>query len=198
MSGFQLRLDLDGADKLSKMAAIFTPALFDRALVGGVAYAAKSVPPAVAKAIGAGGRYNMKAAAIKNDISKQPRFFDGGRSASISMSRKPRTAAQFGGRQTSKGYSFSIIKGERQLFTRGFVGRGKLEGLPLYRVRAGSEAKAAGGKSKLDVIHGVSVGSAFMGGSRFADVMQAEVEARMSQQFLTGIDRELARAARGF
>jgi hypothetical protein len=28
--------------------------------------------------------------------------------------------------------------------------------------------------------------------------MQAEVEARMSQQFLTGIDRELARAARGF
>jgi hypothetical protein len=195
MSNFQLRVDLEGAEKLSKMAALLTPKLFDRALKGGVTYAARAVPPAVSKAVGS--RYSMRAARIKQDI-KKPRFFDGGRSASIGLSRKAPTAAQFAGRQTKRGYSFAIFRGQRELFTRGFIGRGRLAGLPLYRVKTGSESQAAGGRSKLEVIHGPSVGSMFLGESKFGEVMQKEVENRMSQQFITGVQRELARAGRGF
>jgi len=197
VANFQLNVSLEGAEKLSAMAAILTPKLFDRALAGGVKYSARSVPPAVAKAATAPGRYNIRAAAVKDDV-KRPSFGDGGRTAVIRISRRPRTAAQFGGRQTRRGYSFAVVRGERQVFTRGFIGKGKLQGLPLYRVKAGSESRANGGRSRLEVIHGVSTGSMFLGDSRFGEAMKREVEQRMSDQFLKGVDRELSRAARGF
>ena len=190
MANFQLNVSLEGAEKLSAMQAILTPKLFDRALAGGVRYAARSVPTAVSKAATAPGRYNIRAKAVRDDV-KRPVFGDGGRTARIPISRRPRTAAQFGGRQTRRGYSFAIIRGERQTFTRGFLAPGK-QGimLPFYR-----EGKA---RYPINIIHGVSTGSMFLGDSRFGEVMKKEVEQRMSDQFLKGVDRELGRATRGF
>lgn len=196
MAAFQLQIDLDGAEKLTPLQALLSPATFDRALRGGVQYAAKAAPPAISKAVG--GRYNWRAGDIKNDI-RAPRFFDGGRSVTIGLSKRPRTAAVFGGRVTAKGYAFSIVRGERQLFRRGFEAPGKQgQMLPFYRVRPGSEARSAGGRSPIDVIHGPSLGSVFLGDSRFGQAMQREVEDRMRVQFMVGIDRELSRVARGF
>jgi hypothetical protein len=196
MAGFNLTIDLDGQSKLSDMQALLSPGLFTRALKGGTQYAAKAAPPAIAKAVGA--RYGLKARDIKDDISG-PRFTDGGTTAILTLSRRPRTAAAFGGRQTTRGYSFAVVRGERQLFRRGFVARGAqgIE-LPFYRVRPGRERRIDGGRSPIDVIHGVSLGSVFVGDSRFGKLMQDEVEQRMSEQFMMGIDRELKRAARGF
>lgn len=190
MANFQLNVTLEGQDKLSKMAALLTPKLFDKALAGGVKYAARAVPAAVAKAATAPGRYNIRSKAVKDDV-KRPSFGDGGTTARIPISRRARTAAQFGGRQTTRGYSFAIVKGERQRFRRGFLAPGK-QGimLPFYR-----EGKA---RYPINVIHGVSTGSMFLGDSRFGEVMKKEVEQRMSEQFLKGVDRELGRAARGF
>ena len=188
MAGFNLTIDLDGQKKLTRLQSVFTPALFDRAIKGGLQYAVRATPPAIAKAVGA--RYSMKARDIKGDIST-PRFTDGGTTAIIRLSRRPRTAAAFGGRQTRRGYSFAVVKGERQLFRRGFLAPGK-QGIMLPFYRKGKE------RYPIDVIHGVSLGSVFGGDSRFGQVMQQEVEQRMSQQFMVGIDRELKRAARGF
>jgi len=188
MAGFNLTIDLDGQKQLGAMLAFLSPTTFERALKGGVQYAAKATPPAISKAVGA--RYNWKATSIKSDI-KGPRFVDGGTTAIINLSRRPRTAAQFGGKPASRWYGFTIIKGERQKFRRGFVARGAqgIE-LPFFRV----------GKSRLpiEVIHGPSLGSVFMGDSRFGDVMKKEVESRMAEQFIKGIERELARKRRGF
>ena len=188
MAGFNLTISLDGQNQLKAMEAFLSPVTFARALQGGTKYAAKAATPAIAKAVGA--RYTWKAGDIKADV-KGPRFTDGGTTAILNLSRRPRTAAAFGGRQIKRGYSFAIFKGERQTFRRGFLAQGK-QGiqLPFYRV----------GKDRypIDVIHGPSLGSVFMGDSRFGEVMQKEVEARMSEQFIKGIERELARKQRGY
>ena len=193
MAAFQLRIDLDGADKLTAMQALLSPATFERALKGGMQYAAKATPPAISKAVGA--RYNWKARDIKND-TRGPRFSDGGRTATITLSRRARTAAVFGGRMTTRGYTFSVIRGERQTFTHAFVAPGK-QGimLPFYRTKPNTPG---GGRYPIDVIHGASLGSVFLGNSRFGAVMKDEVEERMRRQFIVGIDRELSRKSRGF
>lgn len=200
MTRTNLSLTVEGADKLSAMAAVLTPALFAKALQGGVSYAAKATPPAISKAVVL--RYNIKAAAVKDDISK-PTFADGGTTVSFGLSRRPRTAAAFGGREIKAGYSFAVIKNERQLFRRGFLGTFNGTELPFSRTGQPKRVMRAGryaGKMRepIDVIHGVSLGSVFMGDARFADEMQAEVGARIGQQFITGVDREFKRAGRGF
>lgn len=191
MAALNFTIDLDGQKQLSAMTAFLSPATFDRALKGGVKYASKAATPAIAKSVGQ--RYSLRARDIKADINggKDPRFFDGGTSAVISLSRRPRTAAAFGGRQNKRGYSFAIFKGERQKFRRGFLAQGK-QGIPLPFYR---ESKA---RYPIAVIHGPSLGSVFLGASRFGDVMKKEVELRMAEQFIKGIERELASKRRGF
>ena len=188
MAAFSLQINLDGKEKLSAMQAFLAPATFERALKGGTQFAAKATPPAVAKSVGA--RYTWKAGDIKGDI-KGPRFSDGGTTATLRLSRRPRTAAAFGGRQNRRGYSFAIFRGQRETFRRGFLAPGK-QGtlLPFYR-----KGKA---RYPIDVIHGPSLGSVFLGDSKYGTVMKKEVEARMAQQFMKGIERELGRKQRGF
>jgi hypothetical protein len=202
MAAFQLRIDLDGADKLTAMQALLSPATFERALKGGMQYAAKATPPAISKAVGA--RYTWKAADIKDDI-RRPRFFDGGRSVSIGLSKRPRSVAVFGGRPKPDGYSYAIFRGQRETFKGGFDGTFNGVRLPYYRT---GDAKRTMGKGRyagtsikrepVDVIHGPSLGSVFLGNSRFGAVMKDEVEERMRRQFIVGIDRELSRKSRGF
>ena len=189
MAGFNLTISLDGQNQLTAMQAFLSPATFERALKGGTQYAAKATPPAIAKAVGA--RYTWKAGDIKSKDIKGPRFTDGGTTAILNLSRRPRTAAAFGGRQIKRGYSFAIFRGQRETFTRGFLAQGK-QGIQLPFNRLGKE------RYPIDVIHGPSLGSVFMGDSKFGAVMQKEVEARMSEQFIKGIERELARKRRGY
>ena len=194
MAAFQLRINLSGQEKLSAMQALVAPELYDKAIKGGIRYAAKATPPAISKAVGA--RYNWKARDIKEDI-RTPRFSDGGLSVTIGLSKRPRTALVFGGiDKKPKGFSFMVVRGERQTFRHGFLAPGK-QGLmlPFYRTKPGTKE---GGRYPIDVIHGVSLGSVFLGDSRFGAVMKAEVEERMRQQFIVGIDRELKRASRGY
>ena len=189
MAAFSLQINLDGQEKLSAMTALLSPATFERALKGGTQYAAKATPPAVSKAVG--GRYTWKAGDIKGDI-KGPSFSDGGRTATLRLSRRARTAAVFGGRwDKRKGYSFAIFRGQRETFSHGFLAPGK-QGtlLPFYR-----EGKA---RYPINVIHGPSLGSVFLGNSKYGDVMKQEVETRMAEQFIKGIERELKRKQRGF
>jgi hypothetical protein len=190
-----LQINLDGQEKLSAMTALLSPATFERALKGGTQYAAKATPPAVAKAVGA--RYTWRAEDIKGSASKGtkgdikgPTFSDGGTTATLRLSRRARTAAVFGGRP-ARGYSFAIYRGQRETFRRGFLAPGKQDTLlPFYR-----EDKA---RYPIDVIHGPSLGSVFLGNSRYGTVMQKEVETRMAEQFIKGIERELNRKQRGF
>ena len=200
MAGFNLTINMSGQDKLTAMKALLSPATFAKAQKGGTNYAAKAAPPAIAKAVGA--RYSMKAKDIKGDISK-PRLADGGTTAIIRLSRRPRTAAAFSGRLSASGYSFAIFKGKRSSVLGGFEGTFNGVRLPYYRTGAAKRAMKKGryqGKIRepITVISGVSLGSMFLGNSRFGDVMQKEVGERMQQQFLVGVDRELKRAARGF
>jgi len=65
---------------------------------------------AIAKNIGA--HYSLSASRIKQDVS-QPQFKDGGRTATLSTSRKPITAMQYKAKQTAKGLSMAIYKGQR-------------------------------------------------------------------------------------
>ena len=193
MAAFSLQINLDWQEKLSAMTALLSPATFERALKGGTQYAAKATPPAIAKAVGA--RYTWKAGDIKGkggDV-KGPTFSDGGTTATLRLSRRARTAAVFGGRwDKRKGYSFAIFRGQRETFRHGFLARGK-QGLmlPFYS----EEGK---GRYPIEVIHGPSLGSVFLGNSRYGTVMKKEVESRMAEQFIKGIERELKRKQRGF
>jgi hypothetical protein len=196
MAAFSLQINLDGQEKLSAMTALLSPATFERALKGGTQYAAKATPPAVAKAVGA--RYTWRAEDIKGSASKGtkgdikgPTFSDGGTTATLRLSRRARTAAVFGGRQTARGYSFAIFRGQRETFRRAFLAPGK-QGtmLPFYRTGKG--------RYPIEVIHGPSLGSVFLGDSKYGDVMKKEVETRMAEQFIKGIERELGRKQRGF
>ena len=188
MAGLKLQINLDGVEKLSAMKAFLEPAAFDRALKGGTRYATKATPPAISKAVGA--RYTMKAGEIKKDI-KGPNFSEGGKSATLILSRRPRTAAAFNGKQTSQGYRFAVYRGQNVTVKNGFLAKGK-QGimLPFYR-----EGK---GRYPINVIHGPSLGSVFVGNSKYGDVMKKEVGDRMQKQLVVGIERELKRSARGF
>ena len=190
-----ISFDLSGAQDILKMKVFTDPNLYNKALRGGMTYAAKAVPPAVAKQIGS--RYNLTAARIKAGIGS-PRFRDQGQSATVPFSSKPLTVQSYGGRQAAHAYSFAIFRGQRMTWQRAFLQtRGKLAGRPLFRVKAGPETKEAGGRSKVDIIHGPSIGSIFGGASKYGPEIKAAVEKRISEQFATGLERVLAAAKRG-
>ena len=88
---FRLDLQLTGVEDLLKLKAFTDPKLYEKALQGGLKYAASSVPPAAAKAIRQ--EYTIPSARVKQDI-KGP--FIRGDEATLIFSRKPPTLVQFG------------------------------------------------------------------------------------------------------
>jgi hypothetical protein len=189
MAGIGINFSISGIQDLQKMQEILKPALFAKALKGGMSYAAKGAKTAAAKEIGA--RYNIKAARIKQDI-RGPQFLDGGATARLVFSRKPPSALSYGGKDTGKGLRMKVLKSEGiKPVTRGFIGTGRIAGLPFRRVNAK-------GNQPIAFVSGPSIGSIFMGSGDNAQVMQQIVSDRINEQFVKGVERVLSAAARGY
>lgn len=201
MAGTLIKLNLSGLSQLQQMKAFLAPATFAKAQAAGIRYAAKATPPAVAKAITT--RYNLTSARVKQD-TKGP--FIRSDEATLIFSRKPPTLLQYGfkpgkrggpqpglgqglgwGKPQPKGKpaSAKILKaGARIEYPNTFLAKG----LPFTRT--------AGGKLKVE--HGPSIGSLFLGRSQFGAVIRTEVQTRINQQFITGMQRALDSASRGY
>lgn len=201
MASTLINLSLSGLSQLQHMQAFLAPAAFAKAQDAGIRYAAKATPPAVAKAITA--RYTISSARVKQE-TKGPFISNG--EATLIFSRKPPTLLQYafkpgtrGGPQPGLGQGLGwgkpqpkgkpatakILKtGSRITYPNTFL----MKGLPFTRI--------AGGKLKVE--HGPSIGSIFLGHSQYSPTIKAEVEARINQQFITGMQRALDSASRGY
>lgn len=203
----RLTLELTGLSSLQKLQQITDPALFRKAQKGGVSYASKAVPPAVAKGITSA--YNITSARVKKDISGI-RFAGDGTSATIGFSRRPPTLTQFkpnpGRRGPQKGMgrgmgwaspkppgrpvSATIIRQKgRQTFPGAFVVNGNAGNrLVLRRTSSGD----------LQGVYGPSIGSIFLGQSHIGPDLRADVQRRITEQYIKGFQRVLDSAARGY
>lgn len=181
---------LTGAQDLFKLKAFLAPKLFQKAIRGGLSYAAKAGSVSVAKSIGS--VYTLKAARIKQDI-KGP--FIRGDEATIIFSRKPPTALQYGARDPMKpgrGLTVAIIRGQRKPVARGFIVRsGRLAGMPFHRA---NNTHA----SPIHMVIGPSIGSIALGDSEFGAMIRAELSDRMNVAYIKGVERVLDSAARGY
>lgn len=199
MAGITVDLQLSGFEKL---ANITDPKLLDKAVKGGIKYAAKAGATQAAKSVAS--RYIIKSARIKQDI-KGPFIY--GDTATLVFSRRPPTLNQFsfiqgrrGGPQPGMGrgmgwgrpaprgkpISARIFKdGPRQTYRGVFM----VNGLPMRYIRA---------TNKFEVAYGPSIGSDIFGTGRYATTIRDEITARMNEQFATGIERVLDSASRGY
>jgi hypothetical protein len=195
-----ISLTLEGLSGLQKMQAFLSPETFEKAKAAGVRYAAKATPPAVAKSVTS--RYGIKSARIKQD-TKGP--FIRRDEATLVFSRKPPTLLQYGfkpgrrgGTQAGLGQGLGwaapkpsgkpatarLLKaGTRITYPNTFLAKG----LPFTRTARG-----------LSVEHGPSTGSLFLGRSEFGDAIRSEVQLRINEQFIKGMQRALDSAARGY
>lgn len=154
----------------------------DKAVRDGVRYAARGGRTAIAKNIGA--HYGLTAGRIKQDVM-QPTFQEGGKVAVIRTMRKPITAMQFKAKETRKGLSMAIYRGQRTVVKSGFIAKG----LPFKR-----KGKA---RMPIDVVHGPSIHAIYTGG-KHAQAISSATEERVQEQLEKGIMRSLQGMARGF
>jgi hypothetical protein len=204
MAGFRVDLDLQvsGFDALK---AVTDPKLFGKAVTGGIKYASKAGVVQAAKSVGQ--RYNLKAARIKEDIRVSAITKD---QATLVFRRRAPTINQFGlslgkrggpqpglgrgmgwGKPKPKGrpITATIFRGgQRQAYTGTFMVMGRNgQSIPV---------RSKGGK--LIAVYGSSVGSDIFGRGKYATVIQSEVSARINEQFITGMQRVLDSASRGY
>jgi hypothetical protein len=180
------RLDITTTG-LDAMAAILDPARFRKDVTAGLRYASSGVKTTAAKEIGA--RYTLTAARIKQDIGK-PQV--SGDAITIRFGRRPPTLRGYSGRPLARGgISYSVFRGQREKRSDVFwLPIGGAPGLPFRRVKPGRQG--------LIVLYGPSVGSIFAGKSMFGESIRGTTTARAQEQFIKGIERELARRSRGF
>jgi hypothetical protein len=202
MAGITVDLQLSGLETLKPLLAFTDPKLLAKAVKGGIKYAAKAGATQAAKSVAS--RYTIKSARIKQDI-KGPFIY--GDTATLVFSRRPPTLNQFsltvgkrGGTQPGLGHAMGwgkpspkgkpitakIFKdGQRQTYRGVFM----VNGLPMRYIRA---------KNKFEVAYGPSIGSDIFGTGRYATTIRAEVTTRMNEQFITGMQRVLDSASRGY
>ena len=198
---------ITGAEDLKRLRSFLDVKLYDKATRGGISYASKAVPPAVAKGISSS--YNIASARVKKDISRT-QFVDNGQTALIRFSRRPPTLAQFkpdpGIRQPQPGLgrgkgwgkpakpgkplSVTIVKGKgRQSIGGVFLATGaSANRLVLRRT----------GNGQLQGVYGPSTGSIFLGNSAIGPQLRDDVQKRINEQFIKGYQRVLDSAARGY
>ena len=198
---------LEGLSSLQKALQVVDPANFAKWSAEGVRYASKSVPPTVAKGIAAD--YAIKSARIKQDI-KPPRIASDGSSATIAFSRRPPTLMQFspkpGKRGPQPGLGRGLGWGRAQpagkpltaLVLRS-AGRQPYRGAFVATTPSGNTIVAKrDGHGGIKAIYGPSIGSIFLGHSKISEQLQADVKARIQEQFITGFNRAMERSARGY
>lgn len=180
------RIDINatvlGSQELSAALAKLSAQDIPKAIRSGVRDAARAGRTTLAKSIGQ--RYSLSAGRIKQDVPTA-RISDGGQTAVITTSRKPITAMQFKPRQTRRGLSMSIYRGQRTLVKSGFMAKG----LPFRR--KGKE------RMPLDVIHGPSIHAIYTGG-KWSPALQARTEVRIEDALESGILRALGAMGRGY
>lgn len=195
-------LDIAGTKQLSAMQQLLDPKAFDKAIRSGVSYATKSVPPATAKAISS--RYTITSTRVKAAISA-PAIRGTGLDlqATMRISRQPPTVLQFKARQRGPDLVHSLFKGQATVTRHGFIGIARGQRLPLYPVRSkpyGPDLSSGRTKPRpsLDVVHAPSIGSIAFGKSLYGPQIEAEIKARIIEQFQKGVDRQFKAASRGF
>jgi hypothetical protein len=182
MASIDINAKIIGDKELSAALARLSSHDIPKAIKAGVRDAARAGRTTLAKSIGQ--RYSLTAGRIKKDVT-QPQYRDGGQTAIIRTNRKPITAMQFKPKQTSKGLSMSIYRGQRTVVKSGFLAKG----MPFRRV--GKE------RMPLDVIHGPSIHAIYTGG-KWAPALQARTEVRIEEALESGILRALGGMGRGF
>ena len=202
----KVSVTLQGIDELKKLQAFLSPDTFNKAQKGGISYAAKAVPPAVAKGITAA--YNFTSARVKKDISGF-RLSPDGDSATIAFSRRPPTLTQLKpnpgkrGKQPGLGrgkgwgpakggrpLTATVIKADgRQTFTGAFIATGNSGNQVVLRRDS---------KGNLYSVYAPSIGSIYLGNSRIGQALRADVADRIQEQFTKGFERVLGQEARGF
>ena len=202
-----ITLQLEGVRQLDRLIAFTDPKLYNKAIKGGLSYAAKAVPPAVAKGISAS--YSIKSSRIKQDISSV-RIEPDGSAASIRFSRRPPTLTQYGARPGTRatgqrglgrgmGWSKPAKAGRPLTATvLRAQGRKPYPGAFMAGGNFGNRLVFRRGTNQLHSIYGPSVGSIFLGQSAIAQQLQATAETRINEQFKKGFDRVIGAANRGF
>jgi len=205
MAGFSVNLELSGIKSFDPMLEFTNPKLYAKAVKGGIRYAAKAGVVQAAKSVGA--RYNLKAGRIKEDIRVSAISGD---QATLVFRRRPPTLNQFGlslgkrggpqpglgqgmgwGKPKPKGKPISakiFRDGPRQAYRGAFLITGRNGATIPVRSKGG----------KLVAIYGPSVGSDIFGRGRYSALIQAEVGQRINEQFITGMQRVLDSASRGY
>lgn len=202
-----ISIGVSGLDGLQRMQEFLNPQLFAKAQRGGVLYAAKAVPPAVAKGITSA--YNIRSSRVKQDISRFSLDPDG-TSGTIRFSRRPPTLAQFNPRPGTRGHQPGL--GRRMGW-----GPANPAGRPLTATVLKSQGRKAyvgaftiagangnqlvvrkDSQGKLHAIYGPSIGSIYAGQSAIGQQLRADVEARIRDQYIKGFQRVLDSASRGF
>lgn len=202
-----ITLQIDGLNQLHKMLEFTDPKNFAKAQRAGLTKASGAIKTQVAKSIGE--RYNLKAARIKQDISKATMAPDG-LSATIKFSRRPPTLTQFNAKPGRRGRQPGLGRG------LGW-GAAKPAGKPLTAIKLRSVGRkpeagaflAVGkngnllvlrkdSKGKLHAVYGPSVGSIFLGKGRYALELQAHAARLINDEFIKGFEKKLSDIARGY
>jgi len=205
-----ISITMTGIEELQRLQRFTNPELYLRAVKGGIAYASRSVPPAVSKGIRS--RYGLTAARIKQDISGI-RFDDAGTTATIRFGRRPPTLTQYGARPGApasglrglgrgRGWSTAANPGKplTALVLRS-QGRKPVTGAFIATGNSGNQLvlrRSTSNPDKLYAVYGPSIGSIFLGQSAIATELQADVQTRINEQFIKGFERVLSSAARGY
>lgn len=198
---------ITGMDGLTALQAALSPALFAKAERGGIAYAVKAVPPAVAKGITA--NYGISSARVKQGIGR-PTLRDQGTTATIPFSRRAPTLRQYqakpgwrGGPQPGRGRGMGWGKPSKPgrpvtaLLARS-AGRQRFESSFFARGQQGNELVLRRSRGRLVGVYGPSIGSIFIGNSGIGPELRDAVQRRIQEQFEKGYQRVLDAAGRGF
>jgi hypothetical protein len=203
-----VRFEISGLDQLAKMAEAIGPEMVKRATRAGVRHAAAGVAPKVSQSIAQ--RYGIPSRRVRQDV-RAVRIAPDGQSATVAFSRRPPTLTQFSvrpgrrasgqpglgrglgwGKPTKPGRPLSALvdrSAGRQPVPGAFVVNGNNGNrLTMRRGRGG----------KLEALYGPSVGSIFAGRSRIGPALRAETETLIRERFISGFQRVLDSAARGY
>lgn len=207
MAGITLKIE--GLSQLQKMLQFADPKTFAKANRAGIAKATGAIKTQVAKGIGES--YNLKAARIKQDISRAYIAPDG-LSATISFSRRrPPTLTQFGmkpgtrgsgqpglgrgrgwGKPTKPGrpLTATILKADgRKTYRGAFVALGNGGNQVVFRKDS---------QGKLHTVYGPSIGSIFLGEGRHSQRLQNDAARLINDEFRKGFEKKLNDIARGY
>ena len=205
MAGITLKLE--GLDDLRKMLQFTDPKTFAKAQRAGLTKATGAIKTQVAKGIGE--RYNLKAARIKQDISRASIAPDG-TSATIRFGRTSPTLTQFGMKPGSRGKQPGLgrglgwgkpVKPGRPLSAMVVRadGRKPYTGAFVYIGKGGNQLVGRkDSQGRIRTVYGPSIGSIFLGKGRYALELQIKAAQLINDEFIKGFQKKLDDIARGY